>query len=143
MFCIQRAQMQNVLHFGAPDQNPLDLTGFCVVGSSRTRVSLHSSFESAQAHRTSNAKDFPFVAHRMKGSYDERAVGDEGRRPRRAAGHEAWQSGISGFESAHEPGHKPRTGVGARTQEPAHWSRARTQESAHRSRHMHTRSKIF
>jgi hypothetical protein len=69
----------------------------------------------------------------MKGSYDERAVGDEGRRPRRAAGHEAWQSGISGFESAHEPGHKPRTGVGAgaSTLESGTHTRVGTQESAH------------
>jgi hypothetical protein len=61
--------------------------------------------ESAHAHKTSNAKDFAFVAHRMKGGYDQRAVG-----------HKARQSGISGFESAHA--HKSQhTGVGTRTQD--------------------------
>jgi hypothetical protein len=46
--------------------------------------------ESAHAYKTSNAKDFAFVARniydifgfdcrRMKGSYDQRAVGHEGR----------------------------------------------------------------
>jgi hypothetical protein len=53
--------------------------------------------------RPSNAKDFVFVSRKIKGSYDQRAVGREAR-----------QSGISGFESAH-----------------AHKSSAHAQELAH------------
>jgi hypothetical protein len=34
--CIEQSLMQNLLHFDAPVQNPLDLIGFPVVGSCRT-----------------------------------------------------------------------------------------------------------
>jgi hypothetical protein len=46
----------------------------------RSRQTPHKSqhTQSAYAHKTSNAKDFAFVAHRRKGSYDGRAVGHEG-----------------------------------------------------------------
>jgi hypothetical protein len=62
-------------------------------GSQSSRVGAGTK-ESAHAHKTSNAKD-AFVAHRIKGSYDQRAVDHEGGRL------EAQKSGILGFESTH------------------------------------------
>jgi hypothetical protein len=59
------------------------------------------------------SKRFCFVAHKIKGSHDQRAVGRKGRSRSRAVG-------------------DFKVRVGARTLESA-----RTQESAHRSRHTH------
>jgi hypothetical protein len=84
-------------------------------GVAQAHRSRAGTRESAQAHRSrrrhtksSYAKDFAFVAHRIKGSYDQKA---------KAVGHEGRQSRILGFESTHTKvnGVGTRTGVSTHT----------------------------
>jgi hypothetical protein len=65
--------------------------------------------ESAHAHKASNATDFAFVAHRIKGIYDQRAVGHERGRSRNTAV-ENFRVRVNTHKSLH-------TGVGTRTKD--------------------------
>jgi hypothetical protein len=73
--------------------------------------SRRSTQESAHAHKTSNAKDFAFVAHKIKGSYDQRAVGHEARQSGFQASSRRTHMRVSTKESAQEHKNENRVQV--------------------------------